>query len=105
MPEDRLQRVRRVLWFVLAANLFVVVVKLIVGLRAGSLAVLGDAAHSGVGAALIVVHAPEVTSSLYNLDPSAVSRTGFGRFDPSGTAEPLARRGPYSCGRRGEGET
>ncbi|MCL7927042.1 MAG: cation diffusion facilitator family transporter [marine benthic group bacterium] len=50
MPEDRLQRVRRVLWFVLAANLFVVVVKLIVGLRAGSLAVLGDAAHSGVDA-------------------------------------------------------
>ena len=50
MPEDRLQRVRRVLWFVLAANQFVVVVKLIVGLRAGSLAVLGDAAHSGVDA-------------------------------------------------------
>ncbi len=50
MPDDRLRRVRRVLWWVLAANLFVVVVKLIVGLRAGSLAVLGDAAHSGVDA-------------------------------------------------------
>jgi cation diffusion facilitator family transporter len=50
MRDSRLRRVRRVLWFVLAANLFVVVVKLFVGLRAGSLAVLGDAAHSGVDA-------------------------------------------------------
>ena len=46
----RLDRVRRVLWLVLAANLLVVAVKLFVGLRAGSLAVLGDAAHSGVDA-------------------------------------------------------
>lgn len=42
--------VRRVLWWVLAANLAVVVAKLVVGLRAGSIAVLGDAAHSGVDA-------------------------------------------------------
>lgn len=47
---DRHDRVRRILWLVLAANLFVVLVKLFVGLRAGSLAVLGDAAHSGVDA-------------------------------------------------------
>jgi len=46
----RLDRVRQILWLVLAANLFVVVIKLFVGLRAGSLAVLGDAAHSGVDA-------------------------------------------------------
>ncbi len=46
----RLDRVRRILWLVLAANLLVVAVKLFVGLRAGSLAVLGDAAHSGVDA-------------------------------------------------------
>jgi len=45
---ERLLRIRRVLWFVLAANLFVVLVKVLVGLRAGSLAVLGDAAHSAV---------------------------------------------------------
>jgi cation diffusion facilitator family transporter len=49
-PEDRLSRIRLILWLVLGANLFVVFVKLIVGLRAGSLAVLGDAAHSGVDA-------------------------------------------------------
>lgn len=48
--DDRLSRIRRVLWFVLAANLFVVFVKVFVGLRTGSLAVLGDAAHSGVDA-------------------------------------------------------
>ena len=46
----RYDRVRKILWLVLAANLFVVLVKLFVGLRAGSLAVLGDAAHSGVDA-------------------------------------------------------
>ena len=47
---ERLPQIRRVLWFVLVANLFVVLVKVLVGLRAGSLAVLGDAAHSGVDA-------------------------------------------------------
>jgi cation diffusion facilitator family transporter len=47
---ERLPQIRRVLWFVFVANLFVVLVKVLVGLRAGSLAVLGDAAHSGVDA-------------------------------------------------------
>ncbi len=42
--------VRRVLWWVLAANLVVISAKLLVGLRTGSIAVLGDAAHSGVDA-------------------------------------------------------
>lgn len=49
-PNDRLGGVRRILWLVLFANLLVVAVKLVIGLRAGSLAVLGDAAHSGVDA-------------------------------------------------------
>ncbi len=49
-PDGRLSRVRRVLWLVLFANLLVVAVKLLIGVRAGSLAVLGDAAHSGVDA-------------------------------------------------------
>ncbi len=48
--DERLRQIRRVLWFVLVANLFVVLVKVLVGVRAGSLAVLGDAAHSGVDA-------------------------------------------------------
>jgi cation diffusion facilitator family transporter len=40
----------RVLWWVLAANLAVIVAKVVVGLESGSIAVLGDAAHSGVDA-------------------------------------------------------
>lgn len=47
---SRQAAVRRVLLFVLAANLAVVAAKLWVGIRAGSIAVLGDAAHSGVDA-------------------------------------------------------
>ena len=46
----RRREVQRVLWWVLVANLAVVVAKLAIGLRAGSIAVLGDAAHSGVDA-------------------------------------------------------
>ena len=42
--------VRRILILVLAANLVVVGLKLFVGVRAGSLSVLGDAAHSGFDA-------------------------------------------------------
>lgn len=44
----RTAAVQRVLWAVLVANLGVIVIKLGVGLRSGSIAVLGDAAHSGV---------------------------------------------------------
>lgn len=47
---ERHAAVRRVLWVVLLANLAVIAAKVWVGLRAGSLAVLGDAAHSGVDA-------------------------------------------------------
>ncbi len=43
-------QVRRVLWWVLLANIAVIVAKLWIGLRSGSIAVLGDAAHSGVDA-------------------------------------------------------
>lgn len=45
---DRTAAVRRVLWAVLFANLAVILIKVAVGLRSGSIAVLGDAAHSGV---------------------------------------------------------
>jgi cation diffusion facilitator family transporter len=48
--EARARKVRRILWGILWANLLVVAVKVVVGVRAGSLAVLGDAAHSGVDA-------------------------------------------------------
>ena len=48
--SDRAAAVRRVLWGLLAANIAVVVAKGFIGLTAGSLAVLGDALHSGVDA-------------------------------------------------------
>jgi len=47
---DRNIRVRRVLLGLLAANLAVVGAKFVVGLRTGSLGVLGDAVHSSVDA-------------------------------------------------------
>ena len=47
---DRAAAVRRVLWGLLVANIAVVAAKGIIGLTAGSLAVLGDALHSGVDA-------------------------------------------------------
>ena len=50
VSAERYAAVRRVLWLVLFANLAVVAAKLWIGLRSGSLAVLGDAAHSGVDA-------------------------------------------------------
>ncbi|MDP2471873.1 MAG: cation diffusion facilitator family transporter [Candidatus Palauibacterales bacterium] len=50
LRPDRHAAVRRVLWAVLLANLAVVAAKVWVGVRSGSLAVLGDAAHSGVDA-------------------------------------------------------
>lgn len=49
-PRDRRRAVIRILWGVLLANLAVVAAKLWVGLGSGSIAVLGDAAHSGVDA-------------------------------------------------------
>src|SRR5262245_47704605 len=57
---DRASAARRVLRGVLVANIAVVVAKTIIGVFAGSLAVLGDAAHSSVDAvynvlALIVI--------------------------------------------------
>ncbi len=49
-PRERRRVVVRILWGVLLANLVVVGAKLYVGLGSGSIAVLGDAAHSGVDA-------------------------------------------------------
>ncbi len=46
----RRQEVRRVLAWVLVANLAVIAAKLYVGIRSGSIAVMGDAAHSGIDA-------------------------------------------------------
>jgi len=48
---DRATRIRWVLWVLLIANVAVVIVKFAIGVRTGSLAVLGDAVHSSVDAA------------------------------------------------------
>jgi cation diffusion facilitator family transporter len=48
--SDRNAQVRRVLLGLLIANLSVVVAKLVIGVRSGSLGVLGDAVHSSVDA-------------------------------------------------------
>ena len=48
--DVRRDSVRRVLAWVLVANLLVIAAKALVGLRIGSIAVLGDAGHSGVDA-------------------------------------------------------
>jgi cation diffusion facilitator family transporter len=49
-PSDRSTQVKRVLAGLLVANLCVVVAKLIVAFRTGSLGVMGDAVHSSVDA-------------------------------------------------------
>jgi len=49
-PSDRTAQVRRVLTGLLVANLVVVAAKFVVGLRTGSLGVMGDAVHSSVDA-------------------------------------------------------
>jgi cation diffusion facilitator family transporter len=48
--SDRAAAIRRVLIGLLVANLAVVAAKVVIGLRAGSLSVLGDALHSSVDA-------------------------------------------------------
>jgi cation diffusion facilitator family transporter len=48
--ETRHRRVRRILFWIFWANLLLVVIKVGVGWRIGSISVLGDAAHSGTDA-------------------------------------------------------
>lgn len=69
------------LW-VLAANLVVIVGKLFVGLRSGSIAVLGDAAHSGVDAINNVVGL--IAVQLAATPPDAKHPYGHGKFETLG---------------------
>lgn len=75
----RHEQVRRILRWVLAANLAVIVAKLIVGLRTGSIAVLGDAAHSGVDAVNNVVGLAAMR--LAATPPDAEHPYGHGKFE------------------------
>lgn len=81
-PRDRRRSVARVLAWVLAANLAVVVAKLVVGIRSGSIAVLGDAAHSGVDALnnVVALLAMRVASA----PPDDQHPYGHGKFETVG---------------------
>lgn len=78
----RRDEVRRVLWWVLAANLVVILGKLVVGLRSGSISVLGDAAHSGVDAINNVVGL--VAVGLAAVPPDEDHPYGHGKFETLG---------------------
>lgn len=78
----RRDAVRRVLWWVLFANLLVILAKVLVGLRTGSIAVLGDAAHSGVDALNNVVGLFAVRMAAQ--PPDEEHPYGHGKFETLG---------------------
>lgn len=81
-PDARRESVRRVLRWVLAANLLVIAAKALVGLRSGSIAVLGDAGHSGVDALNNVVGLLAVRVAA--APPDAEHPYGHGKFETLG---------------------
>ena len=80
--EGRHRRVRRILFWILWANLLLVVVKIAVGWTIGSLSVLGDAAHSGTDALNNVV----ALTALYfaAAPPDDKHPYGHGKFETLG---------------------
>lgn len=74
--------VRRILVLVLGANLVVVGLKLFVGLRVGSLSVLGDAAHSGFDALNNVIGLFAVRAAAR--PPDVEHPYGHGKFETLG---------------------
>ena len=81
-PRDRRDPVVRILWGVLLANLAVVGAKLLVGYSSGSIAVLGDAAHSGVDALnnIVALLAVRVAAA----PPDEDHPYGHGKFETVG---------------------
>lgn len=81
-PRERRRAVARVLFWVLAANLAVVAAKLVVGIRSGSIAVLGDSAHSGVDAVnnVVALLAMRVAAA----PPDEEHPYGHGKFETVG---------------------
>ncbi len=75
----RRAEVRRVLAWVLCANLLVILAKVVVGLRSGSIAVLGDAAHSGIDAVNNLVGLTAVR--LAAAPPDELHPYGHGKFE------------------------
>jgi len=80
--DDRRAAVRRVLWVVLFANLAVILAKLFIGFRSGSIAILGDAAHSGTDALNNVVGLLAVR--LASAPPDEDHPYGHGKFETLG---------------------
>ncbi|MFB6240246.1 MAG: cation diffusion facilitator family transporter [Gemmatimonadota bacterium] len=81
-PDARRSSVRRILRWVLAANLLVIAAKAVVGWRTGSIAVLGDAGHSGVDALNNVVGLLAVRVAAE--PPDAEHPYGHGKFETLG---------------------
>lgn len=81
-PQDQRASVVRVLWWVLAANLAVILAKLFVGMESGSISVLGDAGHSGVDALnnIVALLAVRVAAQ----PPDAEHPYGHGKFETVG---------------------
>lgn len=76
---ERRREVARVLTWVLLANLIVILAKVVVGLRSGSIAVLGDAAHSGIDAVNNVVGLTAMR--LAAAPPDELHPYGHGKFE------------------------
>jgi cation diffusion facilitator family transporter len=76
---ERRREVASVLTWVLLANLIVILAKIIVGLRSGSIAVLGDAAHSGIDAVNNVVGLTAMR--LAAAPPDELHPYGHGKFE------------------------
>lgn len=74
--------VRRILALVLGANLVVVGLKLFIGIRSGSLSVLGDAAHSGFDSLNNVIALVAVRVAAQ--PPDAEHPYGHGKFETLG---------------------
>ena len=88
MTRDRHAAVRRVLWAVLFANLAVIAAKVWIGVRSGSLAVLGDAAHSGVDALNNVVGLAAVKAA--SAPPDEEHPYGHAKFEVLGALAVVA---------------
>lgn len=80
--SERPTRVRRILFWILWANLLLVGVKVALGWTMGSLAVLGDAAHSGVDALNNVIALAAVY--LAAAPPDEEHPYGHGKFETLG---------------------
>lgn len=88
MNPERHAAVRRVLWAVLLANLAVIIAKIWIGLRSGSLAILGDAAHSGVDALNNVVGLAAVKAA--SAPPDEEHPYGHAKFEVLGALAVVA---------------